>query len=739
MGVQSDRILGPAGGDVKARALPASPETHAVYDLARMATLPGEAPQRDPEPAPPAARALVLLPVAVTLAYLGAMLSATEGHFVPQVSDLYLVCQYARAMAEGHPFRYNPGEAPTTGATSPLHTALLALGHAVGFRGEGLIAFAVLTGAAFYAVTVLMAVRIGARLGDRREAVLAGLLVALGGPVVWGFLYGADVALAMMLATWLLERVVSGWSRGALGWVLPAALFALTRPEALAAVLILAVAYVLGPGARAPRRGGVFPWIPVAAGAALLVLYRFLTGSWLGSSVADKSLLANYSLTDALALVTEYLVDLARGLLLGFYPRQSPIGVAQGFAPYYFPPLALVLIVLAVALAPPRARVALRVWCATVAVLFLAVAPNVFAGVHFNRYLMWAFPGLLALTAVGLGVLVRDLVRLPPEQQQRLFVGVAAVFVALGGLATLRFAAVYADMAGQVNRRDAAAAHWIRQNLPPGARIANLATSVEYLTGHHAVNLHGVTSAAFFGNRTAEREADTFEALGRLPEAERPEYLLSTASTQAALPTMRELVVEPPLFQTTSHSDELVLYRMRYDIVGRNARPYLARSAAAVQGMSLVDRLNVCDTADERAHRHRFVSRLGDLRLFGAARIDDYEAGLRVADGGRVVLGSESFDVATTPGRDLLVLLRTSGSATANVLRPQEGANFALELREAGMAVTVDGRPAQRFTFTPGAGWDEVWFKVPGALVTGPRTRLELRGRYAAYYFWFYQ
>jgi hypothetical protein len=290
-----------------------------------------------------------------------------------------------------------------------------------------------------------------------------------------------------------------------------------------------------------------------------------------------------------------------------------------------------------------------------------------------------------------------------------------------------------------VGRRDVAAARWMRQNLPPDARIANLATSVEYLTGHHALNLHGVTSAAFFGNRTAEREADTFEALGRLPEAERPQYLVSSVSAQAALPTMREIVEEPPLFQTTSHGDELVVYRMRYDVVGRNARPWLERSAAAVQGLAMVDRLNVCDTADERAHGHRFDSRLGDVRLFGAARIDDYDGGPRVADGGRVVLGSESFDVATTPGKSLLVLLRTSGSATVNVLRPGDTGNFALELREAGLAVTVDGRPYRRLTFTPGERWDEVAFEIPAERVTRPRTRLELRGRYAAYYYWFYQ
>src|SRR5688572_25965928 len=150
---------------------------------------------------------LLLLAVAVVVAlgFVASMLAATRAQFVPQVVDLYLVCQYARAMAEGHPFQYNAGEAASTGATSLLHTGILAAAHRVGFRGEGLIAFAILSGVALYLATVKMARDLGVLLGGRREGWLAGGLVAVGGPVVWGFLYGADVALFMFLAVWLLR------------------------------------------------------------------------------------------------------------------------------------------------------------------------------------------------------------------------------------------------------------------------------------------------------------------------------------------------------------------------------------------------------------------------------------------------------------------------------------------------------------------------------------------------------
>src|SRR5437870_6351272 len=191
---------------------------------------------------------LVLLALAVALVFLAFMLAATSGHFVPQVVDLYLVCQYARALAQGHPFHYNPGEPASTGATSLLHTVLLAVPDAVGIRGEGLVAFAILTGVAFYCVSVTLAFRIGRRLAGPREGVLAGLLVALGGPVVWGFLYGSDIALFMCLALWLLTAWLEGWRAAAAGrWIVPATLLSLARPEVLPLALILAVAWLTGP------------------------------------------------------------------------------------------------------------------------------------------------------------------------------------------------------------------------------------------------------------------------------------------------------------------------------------------------------------------------------------------------------------------------------------------------------------------------------------------------------------
>src|SRR6185503_19453406 len=79
-------------------------------------------------------RALLLVGLLTAALFVGLMLWTTGGYFVAQVSDLYVIAQYARAMAEGHAFHYNAGEPATTGATSLLHTIVLALAHKAGAR-----------------------------------------------------------------------------------------------------------------------------------------------------------------------------------------------------------------------------------------------------------------------------------------------------------------------------------------------------------------------------------------------------------------------------------------------------------------------------------------------------------------------------------------------------------------------------------------------------------------------------
>jgi len=684
---------------------------------------------------------LVLVALGVVVAFLAAMLSSTGGRFVPQVVDLYVVCQYAQALAEGHPFRYNPGEPPSTGATSLLYTAWLGAGHAVGFRGEGLVAFAILSGAALYVASVLLARRVGERVAGEPAGLLAGGLVALSGTVVWSFLYGSDIAAFLFLALLLLDRWLVFWEGGsARGFALAGSLVALARPEGLPLGLLLALASRRRPAA--PRgREAFLALAPAAAGLAVLALNRAVTGSWLGTSVADKSLLANYGLLDSVRLVAEYATDLTRGVLFGFYPPETAIGFARGWAPYYLPPLALPLVVAALVGAPEARRAPLRLWLLAAAAVSLLVSANMFMGVHYNRYVLWSFPGLLVLTAAGITTaasLVPD-----PGRRRTLLGATAGLFLALGLLQTLRFAASYGSAAGAIARRELALAEWIRRELPPGVAMANVATSVEYLTGHRNVNLHGVTSPAFFGTRTAEREAGMLESLVRMPPGERPPYLISSAALQQASPLLRRLVEGPPLYRTASLSDELLVFRTRWDLLDRAPRLHAPSVLEAAGRLTEVDRLNVCDGEDERRHGYRYASGLGELRFHGAVLLEKYPqpAGPseEVADAGRVILGSETFRVRSRRGRDLLLVLRTAKAAPVALRQAALTGLHTLEQPRPRLEVRANGVVLARLEVPLGSGWSEVALTLPGSGLSEPETELTVSGHYASFRYWFFQ
>ncbi len=371
-------------------------------------------------------------------------------------------------MAEGHPFQYNAGEAASTGATSLLHTGILAAAHRVGIRGEGLIAFAILSGAALYLATVKMARDVGVLLGGRREGWLAGRAGRAGRAGGLGLplrrrhraVHVPDHVAAALAAGRLADGAIRARGRPRRPG----------RPDP-----------ARGPSAGHPRRRRMAARAratrPRRRGRAALGRGR---GRPAGPreqprcsparGSARRSPTSRCSRTSAIpaavGIVAEYGVDVIRGLLLGFYPSSATIGFNRGWAALCFPPLGLLLIAAAALrrhpLTPP-----VRLWLLAAAVLFALVSPNMFLGVHFNRYILWAFPTLLALVAVGTGVLARAA---GGPRDRAVFNGVAVLFLVLGGLSTLRFAALYGEMAGEIHRRDLAAARWIARSLPRGRR-----------------------------------------------------------------------------------------------------------------------------------------------------------------------------------------------------------------------------------------------------------------------------
>jgi hypothetical protein len=213
-------------------------------------------------------------------------------------------------------------------------------------------------------------------------------------------------------------------------------------------------------------------------------------------------------------------------------------------------------------------------------------------------------------------------------------------------------------------------------------------------------------------------------------------------AVQEGYPTLRAVVQEPPLFHGPSLGDDLLLFRMRYDLVGTNRLLWLPEARTAVAGLREVDSLNVCDARDEALHQYAFQSELAGVPLWGTARIASYvldRREVRLIDSGRAILGEESFVVNNEPGKDMRIVLRTAPSIDATTRRASGTRAVGIEVREAQLSVDVDGAPIVRATLRPREGWDEAVFSIPGSALTSRQTRLRFSGRYASFHYWFFQ
>ena len=377
-------------------------------------------------------------------------------------------------MAEGHPFRYNAGEAATTGATSLLHTGVLALAHAAGARGEGLVAFAILLGAALYLASIPLAARIAARLAGPREGRLAGGARRALGARRLGLplrLRHRALPVPRPAAARSLARVL-GRRLARAGVALAGALLALARPEGLP---IGARARGREPLAHARRRA--------ASGCGCGCRWRPGSSCWRCSARSRargsrprsprSRCWPNYGPVETLARRDASTASTCCAGCCSGSTRPSRRSASRAARrPSSFRRWRSCWFCWPWSGRAARSLVPARLWLALVALVFALTGPNVFMGVHFNRYLMWAFPGLLAFAAAGLGVADAPRWRATTRRSS------ADLFRAGGGaraparpaLSTAHFAAVYAELAGETWRREIPMAAFIRDGASAGRR-----------------------------------------------------------------------------------------------------------------------------------------------------------------------------------------------------------------------------------------------------------------------------
>jgi hypothetical protein len=720
-----------------------------------------DAPPREPTGSPTArpdsrrfyvALAVLLLAVGgAALLYLSAGLRASGGSTpVMPLDDTYIHFQYARALAEGYPFRYNPDQPPTSGATSLLYPLLLAVGYRIGFRGEPLSWWALLIGVLCWFGSAWLVYRIGSRDGSL-PAHWIGLAVAvafaLTGSLGWAFMSGMETGLMVFATLLTLWYMVNEDRRGAL---IAGALVTLVRPEGLA-IGLLASLYMATrePSRRAFLRHALLYSLPLLAALIQPALNLFATGSATASGLQAKSYL--------------YLVPPDPGTILSSVANVAGRMWAELFAglPYLLPGLvtfcALAVVVglrdgwRARRLNPP---ILVFGWLlALTAVLSLLET----AFWQFKRYQQPMVALLFPLTAWSFVLLCGLLA----GRYRLIVMGILlSGLVAFSLTTTASFVQDYADNVHEVAFSQQPMARYVAANVPAGAIIGVHDIGVmRYLGGHPTYDVIGLTTP---GAARAWRNGPGAAFEQMLTSAWRPayfaiyrdalglSYLADTGLFRQKLADFPS--TQPPHNIASATNGGQAVYKADWTYAAFASRPWQPASVTAVAGMKLVDSVNVANLASEDAHQYRwweaahrpgFATEVYE-QSYVACQPDSAspqaEKGsggevppnptCKVLDGGRLITGGEEMTIRTQPGQDLIWITR---------VHPRNPATLTVFVNGTRLATRVV--PA-----IPGQ-WLEIATLIPASAITGTQTRVRTEanitdptvGHYMPYYHWFYQ
>ena len=193
------------------------------------------------------------------------------------LDDSWIHLQFARNLAAGAGFSYNPGT-PVAGSTAPLWTLLLGAGAVV---ASASLATAKVLGVAATLAAALVTRRAALAWGARRNvALVAAIAFGWMGPVAWGALSGMEVPLAALLVA---AALLAHARDRLLASAVCAALAILARPEALLLVPFLVAARPL-----TLRRVAVFALVTTAVAAPAVLFSLSTAGTPYPATAAAK-------------------------------------------------------------------------------------------------------------------------------------------------------------------------------------------------------------------------------------------------------------------------------------------------------------------------------------------------------------------------------------------------------------------------------------------------------------------
>jgi hypothetical protein len=640
------------------------------------------------------------------------------GHAAAVLDDSYIHFQYARAIASGHPLRFQAGSPVTSGATSMLWPAVLAPFWALGARDDTIVWACWLLSFVAFGALAWEASKLTERLAGHVAAIGAGAMTLAFGGFVWSAASGMEV-IPFAWAIARASRRASDWSeatpearepRDAAELVLLAWLAALFRPEG--AVTALFVAATL---AAFPRRD---TWsdraLSLGAAASLLALPLLLwavTGSPRSNTAVAKLLPGNpYYAGSALVDAVSSNAKLLVGTLLNGQTYSAEF-VPHGGAPVAMAGLGAIAVL--------GVRTGAR-WRA-LGVLLLALtmfAPCFYYTFLWNRLrYLWPFAtGWM----VGLACLARLVGDLAGIVRPRWRVATGLVCGAIVGLFASKLEWVIDDVAQSasgIDRQQVALGRWAKDGLGPTARIGvNDTGAIAYFSEHTTFDVVGLTTEgeARYWVAGAGSRLEHYERLHATAPEKLPTHFIVYPEWLAMDSVLGEPLKEATVTDATILGGQTMrAYVADWSKLGSGEKPWTPSGATRV-----VDTLDVADLESEEDHDYELLGARDGEEIAHEGTAPD---GAVVIDGGRTQRTVERFTAHLPPGVAVRGIVRLDGPSGTHV------------------QVLANEQPIGSFELGDDEDWVERAFDIPAG-IGGERSTLELRsegGVLTTFHYWF--
>jgi hypothetical protein len=652
-------------------------------------------------------------PIAITVLVIAVAtirsVTSLLGHAGAVLDDSYIHFEYARAIAEGHPFRYQAGEPVSTGATSALWPMLLAPFYLIGFHGDSLMWAAWLLSFAALGLLAHEAILMTKPLAGNAAAAGAGAMVLLFSGHIWCAASGMEVVPFAWVMTRTLRKAAEWsekkssneppnsnrdfWELVILGW----ASF-LFRPEGAIAVVVVALVFaVYSRSAKLAFRARDIA-IALAVPVATLFFLRLATGHASTSTASVKLLWGNPYYAGA--AFTDALVGNLRvffGTLL-----EGQVWSAE-FIPAGALPFAVAGLI-ATALLGQQQKKPVR---AALVILFALtmLAPCAYVTFLWNRLrYLWPFAtGWL----IGLACLARvagDFLSMLKPSWRIATPLIAGIFAGVFGSKITGVIDDVANSASGIDRQHVLLGKWAKENIPAGARIGvNDTGAIAYFGDHPTFDVVGLTTPGE-GKYWVAGAGSRFEHYEKLRETspERlPSYFIVYPQWMAC-----DAVLGPELFEATV-TDATILggqtmgvYEATYALLGSGELSWTAPME------KYFDDVDVADLESEAAHDYQLLGAHDGEQIVRTSLTPD---GRTVADGGRTNRMREKFSASIFGGAHRKVVVRLESEHAAHV------------------TMLVNDREIGSISDLGGGEWEELSFDVPDGVDYGDRAQVELR------------